>query len=229
MPRLIDLPSRPDLRFERRLQRQGLSAIAGLDEVGRGAWAGPVTAAAVVLPLAAPRLARQLEGVRDSKQMTARQRNFWAGELKQLAQAYGLGHASAAEVDRLGLIGATRLAMGRALEAMPCAPQHLLIDHIALPDIHLPQTSITHGDALVLSIAAASVLAKVERDRLMAAFDSRWPGYEFGHHKGYGTAAHRRALLGLGPSPIHRMSYAPLAELGRKPGDESPRHATATL
>jgi ribonuclease HII len=223
MARLVDLPSRPSLRYERRLQRHGISTIAGLDEVGRGAWAGPVSAAVIILPLSTPHLRSELAGVRDSKQMTARQREFWAAKLRQLALAYALGHASAAEVDRLGLIGATRLAMGRALAGLPCTPQHLLIDHITLPDILLPQISVTHGDALVLSIAAASILAKVERDKLMTDFERCLPGYGFARHKGYGTAGHRRALLALGPSPIHRMSYAPLAELdGKAAGQSSP-------
>lgn len=200
----------PSLRWERRLVRRGARVIAGLDEVGRGAWAGPIVAAAVVLPLHRSGLAAVLRGVRDSKQMSALQRDRWQGEILGLAEA-GLGEASPEEVDALGVIGATRLAMGRALARLPRSPDHLLIDYLRLPAVALPQTALTFGDQLSLSIAAASVVAKVARDRAMVELDRRHPGFGFARHKGYGTQEHRWALQTLGPSAIHRFSYVPVA------------------
>jgi ribonuclease HII len=200
----------PSLRWERRLLRRGARVIAGLDEVGRGAWAGPIVAAAVVLPLQQSGLAAVLRGVRDSKQMSALQRDRWQGEILGLAEA-GLGEASPEEVDAHGVIGATRLAMARALAGLPRPPDHLLIDYLRLPAVALPQTALTFGDQLSLSIAAASVVAKVARDRRMVELDCQHPGFGFAHHKGYGTEEHRAALQALGPSAIHRFSYVPVA------------------
>jgi ribonuclease HII len=185
--------------------------VAGLDEAGRGAWAGPVVAAAVVLPLERFDLARQLAEVRDSKQLTVRQRERCAEAVLSIALSAAVGQAEAAEVDALGLLPATRAAMGRALAQLSVQPRHLLLDHLRLPESPLEQSPITHGDALVLSIAAASVLAKVARDRLLVELDRLYPGYGLARHKGYGTAEHLAALLRLGPSPIHRRSYAPVA------------------
>jgi ribonuclease HII len=204
---------RPDLSFELDLLQSGVKHVAGLDEAGRGAWAGPVYAAAVILPINRFDLARCLEGVRDSKQMTPAQRERWAIHISKIARAIGVGQSSAGEVDSIGLISATRLAMTRALAALREPAEHLLIDYIGLPDIHLPQTPLPHGDARVLSIAAASVIAKVARDRAMVAFDEHFPGYGFSRHKGYGTSHHRHALQRLGPCPIHRRTYAPVAAL----------------
>jgi len=186
---------RPDLTTEFELLRDGFSRIAGLDEAGRGAWAGPVIAAAVILPLQRFDLVRSLEGVRDSITV-------------------GLGVASAEEVDQLGLIVATREAMTRALTDLCTPPEHLLIDHLRLPEVALPQTALTRGDSRVLSIAAASVIAKVARDQAMVALDASFPGYGFARHKGYGTAEHRAALKRLGPCPFHRLTYAPVAACG---------------
>ena len=199
----------PGLRLERELVRAGCHAIAGVDEVGRGAWAGPVTAAAVVLPLHLPRLARQLAGVRDSKVMSAVQRQRWEERVRALAEV-ALGWASPQEVDQLGLIAATRAAMRRAIEALGRPLDHLLIDFVRLPDLAVPQTCLPFGDRRSLSIAAASVVAKVARDERMVAAETDFPGYGFARHKGYGTPGHRRALLKLGPSPIHRFSYRPV-------------------
>ncbi len=211
---LRDKPQlRPDLSFELGLLRSGVMHIAGLDEAGRGAWAGPVYAAAVILPIKRFDLACCLDGVRDSKQMTPTQREKWAIQIAKIAPAIGVGQSSAQEVDNFGLISATRLAMTRALAALCVPAEHLLIDHIGLPDIPLPQTPLPHGDTRVLTIAAASVIAKVARDHAMVAFDERFPGYGFSRHKGYGTSYHRHALQRLGPCPIHRRSYAPVAEL----------------
>jgi ribonuclease HII len=188
--------------------------VAGLDEVGRGAWAGPVVAAAVILPPAQPRLSSALRGVTDSKQLTARQRERLAEVIGAVALAVGVGGAGAGEVDRDGLIGATRAAMARAIAMLPLPPEALLIDALDLrPVVPLPQAAVIHGDALSLSIAAASIIAKVSRDRWMAGLDQRYPGYGFARHKGYGTAAHSAALARLGVSEAHRRSYAPVARL----------------
>lgn len=200
----------PSLRWERRLSRGGAARIAGIDEVGRGAWAGPVVAAAVVLPLGMRKLASVLRGVRDSKQMTSAQRERWVQAIQDVAEA-GVGQSSPQEVDALGLIAATRLAMARALATLQIPPDHLLIDHLRLPGIPLPQTPLTFGDQLSLSIAAASVVAKVTRDLAMDELDRLHPGFGFARHKGYGTEEHRRALAEFGPTAIHRYSYMPVA------------------
>jgi ribonuclease HII len=209
-----ELPISPNLTFEQDLWSSGLRYAAGLDEAGRGAWAGPVAAAAVILPVAvlpaANGLMERLAGVRDSKQMSPRARAFWAGEIRAAAAGWGIGFASHAEIDALGILAATRLAMQRALETCALAADHLLIDALRLPDIPLPQTALIKGDARSLSIAAASVLAKTARDGLLTALDETYPGYGFARHKGYGTAVHREAIERLGPCPIHRMSFAPL-------------------
>ena len=199
----------PDLSREFLLWQQGISLIAGLDEAGRGAWAGPVSAAAVILS-PAPDLVERLKGVRDSKQMTARQRTFWAGRIREVALAWGVGFASCQEIDAAGILPATRLAMQRALDQLELAPEYLLLDAVRLPAVDLPQTALIKGDCKVLSIAAASVLAKTERDRTMLALDSAFPGYGFARHKGYGTAVHRAALASLGPCAEHRRSFRPI-------------------
>ncbi|MEN4013145.1 MAG: ribonuclease HII [Bellilinea sp.] len=199
----------PALDEETSLWRSGQMVIAGLDEAGRGAWAGPVFAAAAILPpLCDSREA--LHGVRDSKQMTARQRAYWAERIRDLVWHCGVGQASAQEIDLLGILPATRLAMSRALEACGARAEHLLVDALRLPDCAIPQTALIKGDARSLSIAAASVLAKTARDAHMQEQELRYPGYGFSAHKGYGTAAHRAALARLGACPLHRMSFAPL-------------------
>lgn len=202
---------RPDLARELALLSAGRGPVAGLDEAGRGALAGPVVAAAVVLPLGRFDLVHQLAEVRDSKQLTARQRERCAQAVLRVAVSCGVGRAEAHEVDTLGLLPATRAAMARALDQLSVRPTHLLIDHLRLPDVPLEQSPVTRGDALVLSIAAASILAKVARDRLLVELDHQYPGYGLARHKGYGTAAHRAALRRLGPSAIHRRSYEPVA------------------
>ncbi|MCC7360478.1 MAG: ribonuclease HII [Anaerolineales bacterium] len=209
----------PTLRYERRFARRGLPLVAGLDEVGRGAWAGPVVAAAVILPLDQPRLARALRGVTDSKQLTARQRERLCGVIAAAAVAIGVGGAGPGEVDRDGLTAATHAAMQRAVAMLRPAPDALLIDAVDLSAVvPLPQAAVLFGDARCLSIAAASILAKVSRDRWMAGLDQRCPGYAFARHKGYGTAAHRAALAALGPCEAHRRSFAPLQALASAAG-----------
>lgn len=202
----------PDLSYELPLWRAGLSALAGLDEAGRGAWAGPVSAAAVILP-PDPGLTARLHGVRDSKQMTAKQRAAWAIQIKKTALAWAVGFATQAEIDETNILVATRLAMQRALEQLALAPEHLLIDAVRLPAVTLPQTVLIKGDVRSLSIAASSVLAKTARDALLVAWDEEYPVYGFARHKGYGTALHQSALQKQGPCPLHRHSFAPIREL----------------
>ncbi len=208
---LRDLPPSPDLEFELSLWKAGFTRVAGVDEAGRGPLAGPVFAAAVILPNT-PEVARRLSGVRDSKQMSPVAREAWAPVIKTLALAYGIGCASAQEIDALGILPATRLAARRALEGLSRPPDHLLLDYLQLPDYPAPQASLVKGDARSLSIAAASVLAKTTRDALMCDLDRQYPGYGFAAHKGYGTASHRAALARLGPCPIHRRSFCGVSQ-----------------
>ncbi len=205
----------PDLQLELHLHAHGYSLVAGIDEAGRGAWAGPVVAAAVVLPLelGPAALLAQLAGVDDSKRLRPAARAALVPRILECARAVGVGGAGPGEVDRDGLVPATRAAMIRALAMLDPQPDCLLIDAVRLPQCDLPQTSLIRGDGRSLSIAAASIVAKVARDELMAGLEERYPGYGFGRHKGYGTAAHRRALGRLGAAEVHRMSYAPLSQL----------------
>jgi len=187
--------------------RAGHRHVAGLDEVGRGAWAGPVVAGAVILPLERPDLSSLLANVRDSKQLTPQQREEVLPTILRIAVATAVGRAEPAEIDKLGIAVATRLAMKRALASLAVHPDCLLLDAFPLPESPLPQKAIVRGDATSLSIAAASILAKVTRDRWMADLDREWPGYGFARQ--YGTAAHLRAIAALGPTPWHRLSWAP--------------------
>ena len=198
----------PDIFFESQLWDSGLLYVAGLDEAGRGALAGPVAVGAVILPNDKTLLARTLAGVRDSKQMTPLERESLAPRIKETALTCSVAFASADEIDSLGIVHATRLAALRALNGLSLAPQYLLTDfRLELPQLELSQTSLVKGDALCLSIAAASVLAKTARDALMRELDSYYQGYGLGKHKGYGTQAHRSALKRLGISPIHRKTF----------------------
>lgn len=207
----------PDLVFERGLWAKGYRRVAGLDEAGRGAWAGPVVAAAVVLPSDDPHLLQRLAGVRDSKTLTAARREALLDAVQGHALAWSVGVVPPDEIDALGIVPATRRAMSLALEALAPSADHLLIDYLVLADVPLPQHSLPKGDARVLSIAAASIVAKVSRDRMMVELDGRFPGYGFAQHKGYGTAAHRVALVRLGPCEIHRRSFAPLRNMAQQP------------
>jgi ribonuclease HII len=204
----------PSLAAESVLWGYGLTCVAGLDEAGRGAWAGPVAAAAVILP-PDPSIQDKLTGVRDSKQMSARERDFWEEQIKVLALDWSTGLASSREIDELGILPSTRLAMRRALDGLSLLPKHLLIDAVRLPGVPVPQTALIKGDGLVLSIACASVLAKTCRDAILMQLDKEYPGYAFARHKGYGTARHREALAGLGPCPEHRFSYRPVSSFTR--------------
>lgn len=212
-----EIPAAPDLRFESQLWAAGCATIAGIDEAGRGAWAGPVAAGVVVLP-ASPDPRERLARVRDSKQMSPRERAYWAVEIQAIAAAWAVGYSSSQEIDQIGIVPATRLAMERALASLPVAPQHLLIDALRLPGLDIAQTSLIKGDARSLSIAAASVLAKTARDGFMEQLDEQFPGYGFARHKGYGTAAHWAALLDRGPCAAHRFCFAPIRQISCDPG-----------
>jgi ribonuclease HII len=181
-----------------------------LDEAGRGAWAGPVVAAAVVLP-PDPGLALRLADVTDSKQLTARQRDRLLESIRAEAAGSGVGVVSSQEIDRFGIAEATRRAMQAAVQALAIPPDFLLIDYVRLPTLAIGQRSYVKGDSRVLSIAAASIVAKVTRDRLMAELACEHPNYGFDRHKGYGTADHRAALLSKGPCAIHRRSFQPVS------------------
>lgn len=203
------LPAWPDLSLERALWACGLATIAGVDEAGRGALAGPVAAAALILPPEPGRL-KALDGLRDSKKLSPAERAAWASVLRQVATAWGVGYASEREIDLYGILPATRLAAQRALSSLPVPPQHLLLDCLFLPDDPTPQTSLIKGDERSLCIAGASVLAKTSRDALLQEMELAYPGYGFAAHKGYGTRAHLQALRELGPCPTHRKSFAPI-------------------
>ena len=200
------------LAFETELWQAGFCRVAGADEAGRGAWAGPVVAAAVILPPDVGALAALLGQVNDSKKLSplARERVF--GCIEAGALTVGVGSASAEEIDRFGIAPANRLALERAVLGLAVSPDFLLLDFFTLPGLALPQRGMPHGDALSLSIAAASIIVEVTRDRWMAAQDAIYPGYSFVRHKGYGTAAHRDALDRLGPCAIHRHSFAPIVQ-----------------
>ncbi|WP_414334483.1 ribonuclease HII [Synechococcus sp. H55.2] len=201
--------AKPSLVWEGSLWQQGILRVAGVDEVGRGALAGPVVAAAVILP--AQMDPKTLEGVRDCKQLRPPQRTHWAERIRQVALAVGIGSASAAEIDQLNIRQATLLAMQRAL-AQVGEVEHILLDGLPLAELGSRQTALVKGDQLSLSIAAASIVAKVWRDALMQSWDHQYPGYGWRTNVGYGTQEHRLALQNLGPTPQHRRSFFPLAE-----------------
>ncbi len=205
------MPTHPDWSAERLLWKQGYPRVAGVDEVGRGPLAGPVVAAAVVFPKGFS--ARRLPGLRDSKQLTPAARERLAPRIRRLAEGVGVGSASPAEIDALGIVGATVTAMFRAVRELPVGVDHLLVDALPLDCDGLPCRAIVHGDALCCSIAAASIVAKVARDALMDDLDARFPGYGLARHKGYPTPEHLAALARLGPSPLHRRSFAPVRRL----------------
>jgi ribonuclease HII len=198
----------PDIFFESQFWNSGFLQIAGLDEAGRGALAGPVAVGAVILPNDAALLSRTLAGVRDSKQMTPLERETLAPRIKETALTWSVAFASSEEIDSQGIVQATRLAALRALHGLSLSPQYLLTDfRLELPQLDISQTALVKGDALCLSIAAASVLAKTARDEYMCTLDTHYQGYGLGKHKGYGTQAHRSAMKRLGISPIHRRSF----------------------
>src|SRR5687767_8021609 len=195
-------PAPPGWRYEREAREAGCALVAGMDEVGRGCLAGPVVAAAVILEPG-----RRFEGLHDSKLMTPLQRETLFRVILRKAEAWGIGAVDAEEIDHINILNATREAMQRAVAELPVRPDHLLIDALTLPAIPIPQTSVIHGDRLCVSIAAASVIAKVVRDRVMEHYDRMYPGFGFAAHKGYATAEHVAAVERQGPSPLHRCSF----------------------
>jgi ribonuclease HII len=197
----------PTLEFEDELWKGGFTQIAGIDEAGRGAWAGPVSVGVVILP-PDPSLLHTLKGVRDSKLMTPLSRQAWAPLIRLAALAWGVGFASAEEIDSMGILPATRLAAKRALAELTTKADYLLTDYLIFSDLELPQTALVKGDQRSLSVAAASVLAKTARDARMVEFDIEFPGYCFARHKGYGTRIHQEAIKDLGLCRLHRKSFS---------------------
>ena len=203
----------PDLyHFELLARRQGSLIIAGIDEAGRGPLAGPVVAAAVVL-----HPEQRIDGVYDSKQLTEKRREQLFELITNQALAVGTGLADAATVDRINILQATRQAMLEAVQSLPVTPDHLLIDGITTIATRLHQQTIKQGDSRSASIAAASIIAKVTRDRIMLEYDRLYPAYGFARHKGYGSAAHFAALQQHGPCPIHRLTFAGVKEKKKQP------------
>ncbi|MEI6166999.1 MAG: ribonuclease HII [bacterium] len=211
------------LQFERQAWSRGVCRLAGVDEAGRGPLAGPVVAAALVFDrafLEAEQYAR-LKSVNDSKRLTPRERDSLFAVLTEACPCvYGVGVADVAEIDSLNILRATHLAMARALEAISPIPDFALVDGLPVPGLPCPSLSIIQGDGRSLSIAAASIIAKVTRDRMMLVLDQHYPQYGFSRHKGYGTRAHMKALLDNGPCPAHRRSFRPVQEALRLHGAE---------
>ena len=201
----------PTYDEETALLEEGYAVIAGVDEAGRGSLAGPVVAGAVVFPLYSDQ--DWIAGIRDSKLLTPRRRKVALQSMCDASVAMAAGVASPREIDGTGIVGATRTAMARAIYALPVLPDFLLLDAILLPDVDIPQRSIIKGDAKCLSIAAASIVAKVTRDSMMRDLDKKYPGYGFAQHKGYGTRQHINALDNLGACPLHRRTFAPVRRL----------------
>ena len=200
------------LAYERDLWRQGCDLVAGVDEAGRGPLAGPVAAAAVILPAgwAKTGLPKELKGLNDSKQLTEPQREkYYAFITTTVEILHAVALVDAARIDAINILQATHCAMNEALAALQPAPKHALVDGLHVRTLRWPQTALVKGDARSYSIAAASVIAKVTRDRLMLEYHRQWPEYGFADHKGYGTAAHLAAIARHGPCPIHRKSFAP--------------------
>ena len=198
----------PNLDHENELKSQGYELIAGIDEVGRGALAGPVVAGAVILPH--PVDLSWFGLVRDSKELNYRKRESLFDLISKEAVAVGIGIIPPKVIDSINILKATRLAMMQAVEKLPRQPNFLLIDRLSLSQCPIPQRGITRGDKSCLSIACASIIAKVTRDRIMEELDIMYPGYGFARHKGYGTRKHISCLQKLGPSPIHRLYFAPV-------------------
>lgn len=191
-----------DYEYERNAAQQGYTAVCGIDEAGRGPLAGPVYAAAVILPDGL-----KIPGLNDSKKLTEKKREALFDEICQKAVAYGIGCASEQEIDEINILQATYLAMRRAVEQLSVPADYALVDGNRMPPLAIPGETVVKGDAKSASIAAASILAKVSRDRVMLLMDPVYPQYQFAKHKGYGTKVHREALLTYGPCPIHRKTF----------------------
>jgi ribonuclease HII len=206
----------PNLDEEDKLEAQGYELIAGIDEVGRGALAGPVVASAVILPCKANLSWFKL--VRDSKELNSEKRKSLFDLINKGAIAVGIGIVPPQVIDSVNILKATRMAMMQAVEKLPIKPNFLLVDRLGLSQCPIPQRGITRGDKTCLSIACASIIAKVTRDRMMQEFDKTYPGYGFAQHKGYGTGSHLSCLRKLGPSSIHRLYFAPVRKAIMNPG-----------
>jgi ribonuclease HII len=210
---IVSKPQHDRLHFERDLWSRGLVLVAGVDEAGRGPLAGPVVAAAVILPCtwSESGFDKRLVDLNDSKQLNEAQREYFFQILTtHLEIRHAIAIMDEAAIDRINILQATHRAMNNALAQLQPQPQHVLVDGRPVKSMTLPQTALVKGDARSYSIAAASVLAKVTRDRLMLEFDRQFPQYGFAEHKGYGTPQHLAAITRLGPCPIHRMTFAPL-------------------
>lgn len=206
------LPDAPNFYFEKQQKAKGHQSIVGMDEAGRGPWAGPVTAGAIILPINNKTI-QTLKQVRDSKQLSHKKRKFLFEIITQTALAWHVVHISSQEIDQIGIMPATKKAMKLAVEGLKINPDSLLIDAVKFPKWKIPQLSLIKGDQRSLSIAAASILAKVSRDRLMKEYALTYPNYGFAQHKGYGTKKHREALSAFGPCLIHRKTYKPIKNL----------------
>ena len=206
MARLHDKPSFAE---EEELRRGGFRFIAGVDEAGRGALAGPVTAAAVIIPCSTDH-APWHEEIRDSKLLSPPRREYLYHHIEEKSLSIGIGMAMPDEIDAYGIVQATRIAMKMAIELLLPSPDYVLIDYLNIPEITLPQKGITYGDRLCFSIACASIIAKVTRDRFMCKLEERYPGYKLAKHKGYGTREHMSCLYRMGASPAHRRSFMPI-------------------
>jgi len=208
----------PHWQNELQLCFGGHMLVAGVDEAGRGAWAGPLVAGAVIFPnphelgiaSSAADLSDELAALRDSKMLTENVREQLLDAIESSAQAVGVGIVSPALIDAIGIGPSNRLAMARAIRDLPLRPDYLVIDAFRLPLMPIQQRPIIKGDAICMSIAAASVVAKVTRDRIMRSLDEEYPGYNFARHKGYGTTVHAEAILREGVTPVHRKSFAPI-------------------
>ncbi|MBI4524051.1 MAG: ribonuclease HII [Deltaproteobacteria bacterium] len=196
------------LNFERVLWKSGLRSVAGVDEVGLGPLAGPVVAAAVVFPPGT-----ELPGIDDSKRLDSDQRSKMEIAIRESATALGIGLAEVDEIDRINIYQAALVAMRRAVEALPVVPEHVLTDARSIPGLSIPQNAFCKGDGINFSIAAASIIAKTHRDRLMDELGGKYPGYGFAQHKGYSTPEHQNAIRALGPCPAHRISFPFIREL----------------
>jgi ribonuclease HII len=208
---LFDLPAVSPLHFEDRARARGFRLVAGIDEAGRGPLAGPVVAAAVILPASF-----DLPGLDDSKKLSAKRREQLVPLIRREARAIGVGMATPAEIDTVNILQATLRAMCRAIGRLRQPPEFLLVDGITPVPLPLPQQTLKQGDGRSLSIAAASVIAKVVRDRLMTGYERRYPGYGFARHKGYGSREHLAALARLGPCPLHRRTFSGVSQYCRE-------------
>ena len=202
----------PDLSLEAAFHASGFRLVAGVDEAGRGPLAGPVAAAAVILPLGLNGREDWLGVIDDSKRLSDKSRERAAELIRDNALAWAVKQIGPVEIDRIGIGNAVRQAMMAAVSALQPGPDALLLDWVPMKECRLPFQTVVKGDAKSLSIAAASILAKVERDRRMRQADCEYPGYGFARHKGYGTTQHIRRLSELGPTPIHRLSFSPLRQ-----------------